>query len=50
MAGGQVRLSKSTPEKVVPAIWQVEAGTVDGEVCRKIVTETAVYRWQKTYA
>ena len=46
-----MRKRKFTPERVVQALRQVEAGTVVGEVCRKLgVTEATFYRWKKTYA
>lgn len=46
-----MRKSKLTPEQILQALLQAEAGTVGGEICRKLgVTEATFYRWKKTYA
>jgi putative transposase len=46
-----MRTSKFTPEQILQALRQAEAGTVVGEICRKLgVTETTFYRWKKQYA
>ena len=46
-----MRKRKFTPEHILQALRQAEAGTVVGEICRKLgVTEATFYRWKKTYA
>jgi putative transposase len=46
-----VRKSKFTPEQILQALRQAEAGTVVAEICRKLgVTEGTFYRWKKQYA
>ncbi len=46
-----MRGSKFTPEQILQALRQAEAGTVVDEICRKLgVTETTFYRWKKQYA
>jgi putative transposase len=46
-----MRTSKFTPEQILQALRQAEAGTVVGEICRKLgVTETTFDRWKKQYA
>jgi putative transposase len=46
-----MRKSKFSPEQILQALRQAEAGTVVGEICRKLgVTEATFYRWKKTYA
>ena len=46
-----MRKSKYSPEQILQALRQAEAGTVVGEICRKLgVTEATFYRWKKTYA
>lgn len=45
-----MRKCKFSPEQIVHALRQAEAGTVVGEICRKLgVTEATFYRWKKTY-
>jgi putative transposase len=46
-----MRKSKFTPEQILQALRQSEAGTAVVEICRKMgVTETTFYRWKKHYA
>ena len=46
-----MRMSKFTPEQILQALRQAEAGTVVGDNRRKLgVTEATFYRWKKTYA
>jgi putative transposase len=46
-----MRTSKFTPEQILQALRQAEAGTTVAEICRKMgVTETTFYRWKKHYA
>lgn len=46
-----MRKSKFSPEQILQALRQAEAGTVVGEICRKLgVTEATFYRWKRSYA
>lgn len=43
-----MRKSKCTPDQILQALRQAEAGTPVVEICRKLaVTETTFYRWKK---
>ncbi len=45
-----MRKSKFSPEQILQALRQAEAGTVVGDICRKLgITEATFYRWKKTY-
>ena len=45
-----MRKGKYTPEQILQALRQAEAGTPAVEICRKLgVTETTFYRWKKQY-
>lgn len=45
-----MRKSRFTKQPIVMALRQAAAGTVVGEICRKLgVTETTFYRWKKRY-
>ena len=42
--------SRFTPEQILQALRQAEAGTPAVEICRKLgVTETTFYRWKKQF-
>ena len=46
-----MRKSMFTPEQILQAMRRAEAGTVVGDICRKLgVTEATFYRWKRTYA
>lgn len=46
-----MRKSKFSPEQILQALRQAEAGTVVGDICRKLgITEATCYRWKKAYA
>ena len=41
-----MKKSRFTPVQILQALRQAEAGTVVGEICRKLgVTEATFYRW-----
>jgi len=45
-----MRKSRFTPEQILQALRQAEAGTPAVEICRKLgVTETTFYRWKKQF-
>ena len=45
-----MRKGKFTPEQILQALRQAEAGTSVVEICRKLaVTETTFYQWKKQY-
>lgn len=45
-----MRKSRFTPEQILQALRQAEAGTPAVEICRKMgITETTFYRWKKQF-
>ena len=45
-----MRKSRFTPEQILQALRQAEAGTPAIEICRKMgITETTFYRWKKQF-
>ena len=46
-----MKRSRFSEEQIVYAIWQAEAGTPVGDLCRQLgVSETTFYAWKKKYA
>ena len=46
-----MRKRKYTPEQILQALRQAQAGMVVGDICRKLgVTEATFDGWKKTYA